>query len=97
MDFVLIPHGTEYQQYFTPHGTAHTKYESSFVGIGMNIDEAVEDLLEQVSLSSLNLDTDVLEREIQEHLAHVPGFLMEMYVGDGDEEAERYYYVELLI
>jgi len=57
VDYEIINHGVEHEQYFQGCGATFTKFDAVFTGIGDSEHEALEDALNIASLSGWNTDT----------------------------------------
>lgn len=59
IEFEVIDHGIEHEQYFQGCGVSFTKFEDCFTGIGSNASEALEDALDQAE--QFGYDTSDIE------------------------------------
>lgn len=64
IDYQLIDHGIDGSQYFQGCGVSGTDYANVQTGCGMTPAEAIEDALEGIASSGVNLNTDKLEEQI---------------------------------
>ena len=62
-DFQLVDHGIEYEQYFQGCGVSFTPFSDCQTGIGDNPAEALDDCLDQVACSGV--DVEGLEMRIR--------------------------------
>jgi hypothetical protein len=89
MKLQFIDHGIEHEQYFQGCGVAFTEYDECFTGIGVSAISAIDDCLEQVAMSGIDVPRD-LEQES----------LLECTFGEEvvpEEHNDNYYYVSLRI
>lgn len=97
IEYELLDHGIEHDQYFQGCGTAFTNFDCVITGNGDNFAEAIEDCLDQIanSYSEEEINVDLLEKQIleDEELEKFPIFpsVSNTYQEDND----MYYYVSL--
>ncbi len=66
-EYEIIDHGTEHAQYFVGCSTNGTSYTASYTGYGRTPQEALEDVLDQLSMDEYETDTitDTLSKKSQ--------------------------------
>jgi len=66
IEYEIVDHGVEHEQYFQGCGVSHTKFDEVYTGIGSSLREALRDADEQMSMSlGTYLQNDELEEEIE--------------------------------
>lgn len=66
IEYEIIDHGVEHEQYFQGCGVSHTKFDEVYTGIGSTLREALRDADEQMAGSlGTYLQNDELEEEIE--------------------------------
>jgi hypothetical protein len=55
IDFEIVDHGIENEQYFQGCGVAMTCFDECFTGIGNNLKDAIDDALNQISENGFDL------------------------------------------
>jgi hypothetical protein len=63
VEFEIVDHGIENEQYFQGCGIAFTEYDDVATGIGDTLEEAIDDALE--SLAQNDWDTEGMEARIK--------------------------------
>jgi hypothetical protein len=86
VDYEIIDHGIESEQYFQGCGVSYTKFSDCFTGIGESAKEALEDALEQAAESDWNVEG--IENKLSEE---------EIEREDDSEDDERHYYVSIRV
>jgi len=69
VEFEVVDHGIDHEQYFQGCGVAFTEFEDVVTGIGDNPAEAIDDALEQLAMN--DWDVDGMEKRILEQ--ELPG------------------------
>jgi hypothetical protein len=99
-DYQITDYGIEHAQYFQGHGTSFTKYAHASLGCGDDYRAALEDALEQASMSGYDIELSV--EDLPEQPANaINGSAWEKHERDCEEEehsnceSELYYYVGL--
>ena len=89
LDFEIIDHGVEHEQYFQGCGVAFTKFDDCATGIGDSLYEALEDAAEQLATQGYEL-TNPLLAEINEssHADEASMQLSDHYKSEGHEISE---------
>ena len=62
VEFELVDHGIDHEQYFQGCGVSCTEYDDVATGVGDNPAEAIDDALEQ--LAQMGYETDGMEKRI---------------------------------
>lgn len=103
IEYEIVDHGIEHDQYFQGCGTAFTDFDCVVTGNGDNFAEAVEDCLGQIAeqYSEKEINVDLLEKQILEdnELEEFPNSpsVSVMYKEEIEygEDIEMYYYVSI--
>lgn len=65
IEYEIVDHGIEHEQYFQGCGVAFTKYTAVFTGIGNSLREALDDAASQLAEQGFEIPTE-LAAEIEE-------------------------------
>lgn len=97
IEYDIVDHGIEHEQYFQGCGTAHTKYEHCFTGCGEDAREALEDALEQMASSGFDLGQylDVNQILADEDIDHDTTVAMLACNGEHEDFSNHHYYVSI--
>jgi len=61
IEYEIIDHGVEHEQYFQGCGVSHTKYDEVYTGIGDSLKDALNDAMELLASGDVEILGDLAE------------------------------------
>lgn len=90
VEFEIIDHGVEHEQYFQGCGLAFTSFKDVSTGCGYGCAEAIDDALEQLAMN--DWETEGMEQRIKDDCGLPPDG--PAIVGSGEDQ---HYYVSIRV
>lgn len=89
LEYEIVDHGVEHEQYFQGCGTYGTRYDEVFTGVGNTKAEAIEQALEDIAMADIFMP-EPMEKEIILGLDRTE-------TGFGDTDEEHHYYASIRV